>query len=121
LHEHPARLARAGVTAARDGVAELAVRVLRVLLQIANRFQPLRSRSDRPVEHESCIEAETFWPSVFSRGWRGEDTVSGYAGVAVAEGRTAHGRRAVPAGGRRCAGTLRDVLIDLEVIPHERR
>jgi len=121
--EHPARLAAsAGIAAARHHVGELAVRVLGVLLQVAQLVQAqLVTQLDAAqVDHRVLHRAGHLLAlaRLVALAQRGEDADGQvHAGIAVAQRRGADGGRAVPeAGGRRrAAGTLGDVLVDLQV------
>ena len=121
--ENPSRLAAAGgVTRARNGIAERAVGILRVLLHDVRPREPLliaqlhAAQIEHAVLHgrEHLLAAARRVPLVQS----GDDAQRQMqSGSAVADLRPGDERRAVvEAGrGRRAAGTLRDVLVDLAV------
>src|SRR3981189_3906713 len=100
--QDPARLATAtGVAATGHRVAELAVRVLRVLLQVADLLQALLVAELDPGQGEygvlhghRYLLAHSGRVALDDRGEQADQQV--HTAVAVAEGRAADGRRAVP-------------------------
>src|SRR4029077_9289109 len=121
--ENPSRLPAArGVPRPRDGVAERAVGVLRVLLHDVRPREPLLIAQLHAAEIEHAVlhgrEHALATAGRVALVQSGDDAQGEMqSGSAVPDLRTGNERRAVvEAGrGRRSAGTLRDVLVDLAV------
>ena len=122
--EHRARLAAArGIAGARHRVAELAVGVLRELVQRVRALQPLlvAQLDAAQVEHRVLHRRQHLLAAAAVRALvqRGDDAQGQVQpGAAVADLRAGDHRHAVDlAGGRGCAaGALRHVLVDLAVL-----
>src|SRR5207302_3012298 len=105
--QDPARLAAAaGIAAARDRVAELAVRVLRIFFENPDALEALLVAQLDPAQVEDAVlhrHRNLLAPAgLLPIEQRGQDADREmHAGVAVAERRGADGRRAIPEPGRR--------------------
>src|SRR4029077_5085219 len=105
--DHPARLSTAaGIATARNGLTELAVRPLRVLLQVADAFQPLLVAQLDPaqVQHRVLHGGRDLLAlaGLVALDERGEDADQQvHAGVAVTKGGAGDGRRPIPEPGGR--------------------
>ena len=121
--ENPSRLpAAGGVARARDGIAERAVGILRVLLHDVRPREPLLIAQLHAAEIEHAVLHRGEHALTAARRVAlvqgGDDAQRQMqSGSAVADLRAGDQRRAVVEAGRRrrAAGTLRDVLVDLAV------
>ena len=121
--QDPAGLATAaGVAATGHNIAELAMGILGILLEVAEVVEPLLVTQLHAAQVEHGILHGAGHLLALARllaADDGRENANGqvHASVAVAKGRTRHGGRAIPeARGRGCAaGTLGHVLIDLQV------
>ncbi len=122
--EHPTRLtATAGVTATRHDIAELAVRILRILFEVADTVQTLlvaqlhAAQVDDRILHRDSDLLATARLTTADDGRQNTDREV-HAGVAVAQRCGRHRGGAVPeTRRRRCAAcALRHVLVHLQVV-----
>ena len=122
--EDPSGLSAAAcVSAARDSIGELPVRILRVFFEIAETVQAfLIPQLDAAQVQHSVLHRYGHFLAL--AGLRTADQSRQdadrevHAGIAVAERRPADGRRAVPetGGGGGPARALRHVVVDLEIL-----
>src|SRR5438876_354110 len=127
--EDPARLpAAAGVAAARDRVAELPVRILRILFEVPEALQAslIAQLDAAQIQHRVLHRHGHLLAlaGLLTADQRGEDADQEmHAGIAVAERSSADRGRAVPETGRRggAAGALRHVIVDADVLVRRAR
>src|ERR1700744_1273347 len=125
LEDRPGLAAAGGVAGARHGVAELAVRILRILLEHAGALEALLVAQLHAAQVQHRVLHRREHALAAARGLALEERRHDaqrqvQARSAVADLRAADGGRPVVEAGRRrgAAGALGDVLVDLAILVH---